>query len=223
MLQNKRHEAADDTHFYSTGLVMIRAICLVGGLTGAVGLSQYPEFSQQYVQRLAGQVDALTIEAKRFDDSALAEGLGREEALQALTGGDFVVRRQADMRQMFARHARLNENLMVLRNASSLERLVLPHRMADGPTVQEVWADFTPAVPVSVAGVASAGTGFLGGWIAIAGFIALLMAPFRRKSAAKSRPAQRREPGVKVEPSLARPTLVTEPKSHIPRLAGVER
>lgn len=202
---------------------MIRALCLVGGLTGAVGLSQYPEFSQQYVQRLAGQVDALTIEVKRFDDSALAEGMGREDALQSLTGSDFQVLHQADMRMMFARHARLNENLIVLRAASPFARLTLPHRMADGPTVQQVWADFTPAVPVSVAGAASAGTGFLGGWAAIAALLALLTAPFRRRRAAKPHGPHRREPAVKLEPSLARPTLVAETPSHIPRLAGVER
>lgn len=221
--QNKSLEAADDTETKHAGPAMIRALCLVGGLTGAVGLSQYPEFSQQYIQRLAGQVDALTIEAKRFDDSALAEGMGREEALQVMIGSDFVDRRQVDMRQMFARHARLSENLLVLRTASPLERLRLPHRMADGPTVQEVWGDFTPAVPVSVAGAASAGTGFLGGWLVIAGLFAALATPFRRKSAAKANAPKRREPGVKMDPPIARPTLVSEPRSHIPRLAGVER
>ena len=61
---------------------MIRVLCLMGGLTGAIGLSQYPEFSQQYIQRLAGQVDALTIEARRFDDSALAEGMGWRAAIE---------------------------------------------------------------------------------------------------------------------------------------------
>ncbi len=200
---------------------MIRALCLVGGLTGAVGLSQYPEFSQQYIQRLAGQVDALTIEAKRFDDSALAEGMGREEALQALAGSDFLDRRQADMRAMFARHARLGENLIVLRAASPLERLTLPHRMADGPTAQEVWGDFTPAVPVSMAGAASAGAGFLGGWAAIAAILAALTTPFRRRRGAQG--AKRREPAIKKDPPVMRPTLVTDQQSHVPRLAGAQR
>ena len=74
-------------------------------------------------------MDALTIEAKRFDDSALAEGMGREEALQALSGSDFIDRRQADMRAMFARHARPSDNLTVLRTASPLVRLPLSFRM----------------------------------------------------------------------------------------------
>lgn len=202
---------------------MIRALCLVGGLTGAVGLSQYPEFSQQYIQRLAGHVDALTIEVKKFDARALAEGLGREEALEALTGSDFLEGHQVDERAMFARHTRLSENLMVLRAASPLERLTLPHHMADGPTVQEVWSDFTPAVPVSIAGVASAGAGFLGGWLLLAGLFAALAAPLRRKQATVGKTAKRREPAVKVDPPIARPTLVAAQPSHIPRLAGAER
>lgn len=202
---------------------MIRALCLAGGLTGAVGLSQYPEFSQQYIQRLAGQVDALTVEVKRFDARALSEGLGREEALEALTGSDFLDGHQADERAMFARHTRLSENLTILRAASPLERLTLPHRMADGPTVQEVWGDFTPAVPVSVAGAASAGAGFLGGWLMIMALLAALAAPFRRKHAAKAETAKRHEPAVKVDPPIARPTLVATQPSHIPRLAGAQR
>lgn len=200
---------------------MIRVICLIGGLMGAMGLSQYPEFSQQYIQRLAGQVDALTIEAKRFDDSALAEGMGREEALQALTGSDFLDRRQADMRAMFARHARLSDNLLALRAATPLERLILPHRMADGTTMQEVWGDFTPAMPVSGAGVAAAGTGFVGGWALFAMLIAGIVALFRRLGRTRA-DVQRREPRVKQDPPVMRPRLVTE-HSHTPRLGGAQR
>ena len=195
----------------------------MGGLAGAIGLSQYPEFSQQYIQRLAGQVDALTIEAKRFDDSALAEGMGREEALQALSGSDFIDRRQADMRAMFARHARLSDNLTVLRAATPLERLTLPFRMTDGPTTREVLGDFTPAVPVSAAGAASAGMGFVAGWALFAVLIAGLGVFFRLRKPATADIAKRREPAIKKDPPVMRPTLVAQPASHIPRLAGAQR
>ncbi len=202
---------------------MIRALCLVGGLAGAAGLSQFPEFSQQYVQRLAGQVDALTVVVKEFDASALAEGMGREEALQDLSGSDFQLRHQADMRAMFARHARLADNLTVLQAASPLQRLILPHRMADGPTVQEVWSDFTPAVPVSTAGAAAAGAGFVGGWATLAALLGALAMPFRRrKTVAKAAP-KRHEPGLRLDPPLARPTLVAQTPDSRPRLAGVQR
>ena len=40
--------------------MILRALTLAAGLTGAAGASQFPEFSQQYVQRLGGAVDELT-------------------------------------------------------------------------------------------------------------------------------------------------------------------
>jgi len=84
---------------------MIRVMALAGGVAGAATFSQYPEFAQQYTQRLAGQVDALTTVVMDFDTSALAAGLGREAALAEMTGSDFLVARQSDMRRTFARHA----------------------------------------------------------------------------------------------------------------------
>jgi len=36
-------------------MLLLRAVTFAGGLAGAVGLSQFPEFSQQYTQRLAGR------------------------------------------------------------------------------------------------------------------------------------------------------------------------
>ena len=60
-----------------------KVLALAGGVAGAAGLSQYPEFSQQYIQRLAGQVDALTVVVADFDRSALANGLSRAAAPSA--------------------------------------------------------------------------------------------------------------------------------------------
>ncbi|KQI72047.1 hypothetical protein AN191_07790 [Loktanella sp. 5RATIMAR09] len=201
---------------------MIRALCLIGGLSGAAGLSQYPEFSQQYLQRLAGQVDELTRQVVEFDETALADGMGREEMLQAMAETPLVASQEALWRRTFARHARLSENLMLLREAAPLERLTLPHRMADPATLAAVWDDFTPAVPLSVAGVASAGTGFLGGWAGFAILAGLVSMPFRR---AKPAPAakKRRAPVIKADPPVTRPTLVSETPTNRPRLAGVQR
>ncbi|WP_296375945.1 DUF2937 family protein [Yoonia sp.] len=201
---------------------MIRVLCLIGGLAGGAGLSQYPEFSQQYLQRLAGQVDALTEVVKDFDASALAAGLGREQALEELTGSPFLQSRQADMRRTFARHARLAENLMVLRDAGPLTRLTLPHHMGDTAILRATWADFTPAVPISVAGAASGGVGFAVGWGVLAVLLAALTVPFR-KTAKPARKNHHRAPAMRHEPALSKPTPVATPADHRPRLAGVQR
>ena len=204
------------------GADMIRVLCLIGGLTGAAGLSQFPEFSQQYLQRLAGQVDELTRQVVEFDQTALADDMGREEMLQAMAQTPLVAPQEALWRRTFARHARLSENLMLLRDASAMERLAMPHRMADPATIQAVWSDFTPAVPLSVAGVTSAGAGFLGGWAAFAALFGLLAWPLRRKSAKPAAP-KRKPPAVKSDPPLTRPTLVADTTGNRPRLAGVQR
>ena len=201
---------------------MIRALCLAGGLAGAAGLSQFPEFSQQYLQRLGGQVDALTVEVKKFDASALAEGLGREEALQSLGDEGFQGRHQTDMRVMFDRHARLSANLAVLREASPIQRLTLPHRMADAEVLEGTWSDFSPAMPISAAGAVAAGAGFLGGWLLLAMLIAAVTTPFKRSR--KTAPAsKRREPGVRRDPPVAAPKLVATTPDNRPRLSGVKR
>ena len=62
-----------------------KALSLAGGIAGAVGLSQFPEFSQQYAQRLGGAVDELARVVEDFDADASDVGLNRDEALSQLS------------------------------------------------------------------------------------------------------------------------------------------
>ncbi|WP_050526040.1 DUF2937 family protein [Pseudorhodobacter aquimaris] len=155
--------------------MIARALALAGGISGAAGLSQYPEFSQQYIQRLGGQVDALTLVVEEFDRSATANGLTRAAALDQMQGTAFLTARKADMERAFERQACLSQNLTFLRLATPVERITMPHRMADTDTLRATWADFRPAVPLTVAGVIAAALGFLGGW----GALRLLLWPLR--------------------------------------------
>lgn len=197
---------------------MIRIIALVAGIGGACVTSQAPEFTQQYQQRLAGQVDALTSVVIDFDASALAAGLGREEALREMDGAPFLVARQADMRRTFARHAVLSETLSVLRTATPLQRLAMPMRYADGPTFSATWADFAPAVPLSIVGGVSALVGGLIGWLAGFSLLSLCAWPFRAiKRQTPIAPVVRREPAV------VRPMLAAVPDDPRPRLMGATR
>lgn len=161
-----------------------RVLTLAGGLAGAAALSQFPEFSQQYLQRLAGQVDALTVVVRDFDASAQKNGLSREEALAELQGTAFLDDRRQDLRRTFLRHARLSDNLVALREAGPLERLLMPQRLGDAETLAATWGDFRPAVPVTLDGLAAAGIGFLGGGLALSGLFSLLLWPFRRRARA---------------------------------------
>lgn len=160
---------------------MIKTLSLAAGVAGAVAFSQIPAFSQQYLQRLAGQVDALTTVVMDFDQSALSTGLGREAALQQMTGTPFLDARQSDMRTTFARHTRLSDHLLTLRTATPVQRLAMPHRHSDIATIKATWADFTPGLSMTPDGALAAGTGAVAGWGVASAFLSIFAWPFRRR------------------------------------------
>ena len=189
---------------------MFKIIALAGGLVGGASLSQYPEFAQQYTQRLAGQVDALTIVVTDFEASAMRSGLTRTQAFDQMTGTQFLADRQADMRRTFARHAVLSDNLANLREASAMSRLTMPQKLTDVATFQNTWADFQPAVPLTGAGLVAAGTGGVVGWGITAALLALIASFFKRAPKVSApKPAQRKEPALRKAPQVegAKPNL----------------
>lgn len=149
----------------------MRILALAGGIAGAVALSQFPEFSQQYVQRLSGAVDELRTVTIAFDTSARIAGMSREEAFEAMGNGEFQARLRDDMRTRIYRYERLNADYQSLAGAAPLERLARFYRIRDPELVQRTWDDYQPALPVTSEGLISAGIGFAGGW----GLVTLLM------------------------------------------------
>lgn len=172
---------------------MIRALAILCGLAGGATLCQAPEFTQQYMQRLAGQVDALDQVVRDFDASALAAGLGREEALSQMTGTAFLTARQSDMRATFARHGKLTDDLAALRAASPLARLAMPLQISDRETALATWADFQPALPLSTAGAVAGAGGGVATWA-----LALLTIGGLRRVLTRKPQA----PGPRIEPRL---------------------
>lgn len=164
--------------------MIVRALILAGGLTGAAALSQFPEFSQQYVQRLGGAVDELSRVVADFDASAKAEGLTRTAALAQMQGTPFVERRRADMERTLARHDRLTRDLAALRAAGPFTRAYEAARLTDPDLVRATWGDFRPALPLTVEGVVFAGVGLVLGWLGMGALLALVRWPFRRRAAA---------------------------------------
>ena len=144
---------------------MIGLLRLAVALCLAAALSQFPAFSDQYVQRLGGQVDALSRVAAEFDASAERAGLTRAEALADLSGSAFRDAHQSDMRRAFQRLDHARDDLQMLRLATPLERMALPHRLRDPETLLATWGDFSPAIPITAAGLIAAGVGFLLGWL----------------------------------------------------------
>ncbi len=163
---------------------MIRTLALAGGIAGAVGLSQFPEFSQQYLQRLSGAVDELRAIVLAFDSTASAAGMTREEALADLSGSAFQSELQKSLAAQIGRYESLSADYAALRQAEPLARLGQLWRFADTDLARRTWQDFRPSVPVTADGLIFAGIGFGGGWLALSLLLGLLARPFRRRGAA---------------------------------------
>lgn len=159
---------------------MIRILAMAGGIAGAVGLSQFPEFSQQYLQRLSGAVDELRVVATAFDTSARATGLSRDEALSRLQGSEFEDELRATMAGQLARYDRLSRDYAALNGAPPLERLAQVWRFSDPELARRTWDHYRPAVPATTDGLICAGIGYGAGWLLIAGLLAGLKRLIRR-------------------------------------------
>lgn len=160
----------------------MRILALAGGIAGAVTLSQFPEFSQQYVQRLSGAVDELRAVTFAFDTTARVAGMSRDEALDAMGGTEFQNRLRDDMAGRISRYERLDADYRVLAAAMPLERLGQFWHFRDADLVQRTWDDFKPAVPVTTEGLTFAGIGFASGWLLLSLLVGLLLSPFRRRA-----------------------------------------
>jgi len=160
--------------------VTLRVLTLAGGLAGAAGLSQYPAFTQQYTQHLAGRIEALSVVTADFDASAALAGLTRDQALTQLAGTDFLADRRADMTRAFARLDRLSAHYDALQGATPVQRLAMPHRLGDAATLRGTWAIFEPGLPLTLAGMLSALAGFLAGAVGLPVILSGLILPLRR-------------------------------------------
>ena len=163
-----------------------RVLVLAGGIGGAAALSQFPEFSQQYAQRLGGAVDELRLFVQDFDADAASVGLEREAALvQLADGGALGVARAETMRGTIARYQRLETAQDKLKGASALGRAINVMHFNDADIAEAAWADFRPAVPLTAEGAVFGGGGFAMGGLLMAVLIGGLRRLYGRRKRAK--------------------------------------
>ena len=162
---------------------MRHSLSLVGALVLALVLSQFPEYAQQYTQRLGGAVEELRIITAEFDAAAAEAGLSRQAALDryAAAGDAFIEGRGRSMARTLARHAELSARLERIRGADPVERLALLPDYLDSEIGAQTLDSYQPAVPVTLEGLAYAGAGFLGGYLLVFGLLRLLFLPFGRR------------------------------------------
>jgi hypothetical protein len=188
---------------------MRRILSTFGGLALGLVLSQFPEYAQQYTQRLGGAVDELAIITADFDRAATEAGLTRVEALGRYAGSSdtFLVDRGLSVAATFARYEHLSAMLQRIRGANAVERFTLLPDFLDTDIGARALENFQPAVPVTMEGFAYAGGGFLLGYAALSGIIGALLLPFRRR-----RP---RQPIYPVAPAMDSPHPAAPPAKRV--------
>lgn len=164
--------------------MILRAITLAGGLAGGAVTSQFPEYSQQYLQRLGGAVDALGQVTADFDATAQSVGLSRQDALAQMTGTDFMERRRKDMTATFARYDTLSSALAQLEGQGPFMRAYYLPQMRDGQIAKAAWQAYQPALPLNISGAIFAGVGFVLGALGLGALLRLVTMPFRRRQTA---------------------------------------
>ncbi|MFW2543414.1 DUF2937 family protein [Primorskyibacter sp. 2E107] len=159
--------------------MMLRALALAGGVSGAAGLSQFPEYSQQYTQRLGGAVDELSRQIVRYERDAATVGLTLDGLVTQLgTEGPLSSVQAGNIRADIARHARLLADLDALKSAGPFMRAKLATHLGDRDVARRALQTFKPAMPVTFEGAVFAGTGFLAGWLGISALVAFLAGGF---------------------------------------------
>lgn len=149
--------------------MFVKAFTLAAGLAAAALLSQFPEFSQQYTQRLAGKVEELTRFVAEFDADAAKVGVSREQALIDLArGGAIGAERAQTMVSTIERRQRLSAALEDLRAAGPFSQVYHANAFGDGELVRGTLSDFKPAMPLTFAGLIFGGVGFLLGLLIVA-------------------------------------------------------
>ncbi len=163
---------------------MRRTLALAGGVMLALAFSQFPEYAQQYEQRLGGAVDELRIITEKFDADATAAGLTREQAFAryAQTSDDFIAGQGRNAEETFLRHARLSADLTEISTASPMDRLRLLPKFLDAEVGRRALQNFEPGVPLTLEGLGWAGAGLAVGYTLVSALLGLILLPFRRRS-----------------------------------------
>ena len=162
---------------------MRRIMAGIGGLGLAVTLSQFPEYAQQYTQRLGGAVDELRVITEDFDRAAAVGGLDRSQALQRYGAANdgFLADRGTAMRTTFTRYEQLTATLNRIENADPVTRLQSLPAYLDSDIGRRTLENYQPAVPATVEGVLYAGAGFILGYLVLSGLWRFASMPFRRR------------------------------------------
>jgi len=160
-----------------------RAFCVAAAALGAQG----PEFMQQYLQRLGGQLDEGRRQLESWRQVARSLGLSLEELISryGANADPAVVRGGTVVHNLVARVEELAATETALRQASLWMRPWVFLRHLDWGTAQATWAAYRPALPTTLEGLSYAAAGLV---MAIAFYHGLIRPVARRCARQASAP-----------------------------------
>lgn len=139
---------------------------LLAGLVLAGGLSQFPEFAQQYTQRVGGAFFETRDVADGFRADATANNKTVPEAVAEYrkAGTTFMADRAASVEAVMTREAYLKQHYETLVHSNGYNQLVEFLRARDIGLAKDTLAIYKPAMPLTFEGAAHAALGFLAGF-----------------------------------------------------------
>ncbi len=138
-----------------------RILTGVGALFGGALFSQFPEFYQQYLQRLGGRLDQAVQRTEEITADARQRGLTVPDYIQRFLDSEQHALEGGRMHESFATAERLREALEVLTQAEPWRRAAVFWEHYDGSVAESTYAIFTPALPLTLEGLAYASVGAL--------------------------------------------------------------
>lgn len=144
---------------------MRKAVLLIFGLTGAVLLSQFPEFIQQYSQRLGGHLNELNIQVSELDSRAEKNGKERAAYIRHLIEqpDDAAQREGRYLLVLLARQERIAKAHHALVERGGGIRMFAFVENFDWPIVDETLKAYKPALPFSGESALFSVIGFVAG------------------------------------------------------------
>ena len=140
-------------------------------IAGSAGMSQFPEFYQQYAQRLGGCLDQVLIQEGRITEAAARHQMTADEYADYLaTNPDPVVQTEGGVvKANLADVDQLETAYVALTTSDALDRPIVFAQIFDADIATATLNQFVPAVPISMEALIYAGVGMVIGLIILAG------------------------------------------------------
>lgn len=146
---------------------MLRIILIVFALVCAGAMSQFPEFFQQYKQRMGGALDEVNRQVEALDARAAEINLDRFDYIRRfLNSTDSVIQGEGDaMVAVLVRQTRYAKILARFEAAPWYMQAAELVFHFETDIAENALKEFVPAVPLSLSGGAHALFGFLFGYL----------------------------------------------------------